>query len=639
MICPTSEDIVELLYHGSDQAGIDAFFEHAQNCEACRARLESISPPKLSGRGSLVTFSRMMQPPFEGGYAIVTAVEKFFRHQPWFHCVGELGAGAMGRVFECFDTRQNRLVAIKLINRDKATPGMISRISREARIQARFDHPHIVRLLESGFDHGFPYLVMEHVAGCNLREFLRDGQFSPKQAAFCLRQIAAGVAAAHAEGVLHRDLKPANILLEGCGGRNPPRSPNRMAVSDFVLKVTDFGLARMFEDENDQSSSMVVVGTPAYMSPEQVPGSMEKLSPASDIHALGVILYEMLTGLVPFFGDDNSEIFEAILNRVPMSPRELRSGIPRHLETICLKCLEKQPRSRYATAEALVADLDRFLADLPIQARPVGLRQKTWRWIWANPLPAFSVLALVASIVSLLAGESYYASNQNQLRVQAVQDRETARHNEAVATARAAMLRDKYFEELNIVRQLYHDVHNHKESGYNKQDMDSLYFKITEIRFKKAIQMISLPEMLAQRSELLVESFYLVGLKLQTTDQEMARPYFEEAVRRAAEIKSIGPMTDYGRFCAINSLNYLGVFRHQRHDFHGSLGLFKRGWDDYRALPGESPVNARLKKFSLIIGRNYLEMLEELHLNQQADSIRQEIIRIEALPVVHPNDI
>ena len=268
-------------------------------------------------------------------------------------------------------------------------PGLFSseadrrRLRGEAEAVARLQHPNVVQLFEIGEADGSPYLVLEYVSGGTLASYLAGRPQPPKVAAALVMGLARAVHAAHQQQIIHRDLKPANILLHrdpAASGASRPeetaRGPRRLSSFD-VLKITDFGLAKRL-DRTVSGLTQTLSGTPAYMSPEQVPERAGEppatpITPATDVYALGVILYEMLTGRPPFLGTDWVATLLQVVRRAPVPPRELQPGTPRDLQTICLKCLEKEPGKRYATADELADDLGRFLDHEPIRARPVGL--------------------------------------------------------------------------------------------------------------------------------------------------------------------------------------------------------------------------------------------------------------------------
>jgi serine/threonine protein kinase len=274
---------------------------------------------------------------------------------PGYDLVRELGRGGMGVVFQARHQPTGRTVALKLIrNASLATPRELARFRIEAEAAARLDHPNVVRILEVGEHRGGPYIAMEFVAGGTLERFL-DGKPQPAAvAARLVHTLANAIQHAHDHNVIHRDLKPANILLES---------------SALVPKVSDFGLAKRLDtDSTALTHDGAVLGTPSYMAPEQAAGKLRDIGPATDVHALGAILYEMLTGRPPFRGDSWNQTIDQVVNAEPTPPARLAAGVPPDLETVCLKCLEKEPAKRYGAARELAEELERYLADRPVAA-------------------------------------------------------------------------------------------------------------------------------------------------------------------------------------------------------------------------------------------------------------------------------
>lgn len=297
---------------------------------------------------------------------------------PGYEILGELGRGGMGVIYKARQLQPRRLVALKMILAgEHASSEALARFRREAEAVARLAHPHIVPIHEVGEHHGRPYLVLEYVEGGSLGQKLSDGPLPPRQAAALLAQLADTVHFAHGKGVIHRDLKPANILLVPSAGADPPGIP----------KIADFGLAKQLEGVmsiagvGPRTQSGAILGTPGYMAPEQAGGKRGPIGPAVDVHALGAILYECLTGRPPFQAETMIDTILQVLDTEPPPPRLLKPDCPRDLETICLKCLEKDPQQRYATAGALADDLRRWLRDEPIACRPPGRVERLGRWL------------------------------------------------------------------------------------------------------------------------------------------------------------------------------------------------------------------------------------------------------------------
>jgi tetratricopeptide (TPR) repeat protein len=353
-----------------------------------------------------------------------------------------LGKGGMGVVFQAEDPRLKRLVALKLILDDRyADPQYLARFRREGEALAHLRHPHIVQIHEVGEHRGRPYFALEYVEGGNLAQRL-GGQPQPFRASATLvATLARAVQHAHEQGLVHRDLKPANVLLQG-----DPAQPVDLA--DCTPKIADFGLARRLDDEG-LTQPGDLLGTPGYMAPELTYGHGQGADSGSrvDVYSLGAILYELLTGRPPFRGGTVLETLQQTRESDPPPPRSLRPGVPRDLETISLKCLAREPERRYASAQSLADDLERWLAGKPIQARHVSPMERALRWCRRKPLvaglgaaAALLLLAVVAgSVVSglLIWIEQQKTANALQQEEQQRQDAVAARREAEDHLARA----------------------------------------------------------------------------------------------------------------------------------------------------------------------------------------------------------
>jgi WD40 repeat protein len=323
---------------------------------------------------------------------------------PGYEILSVLGRGGMGVVYRARHLALGRTVALKMILAGgHAGPDDLARFKLEAEAAAQLQHPGVVQVFEVGEHAGRPYCALEYVEGGSLAELLLKGPLPPRRAAEVVEALAQALQLAHARNVIHRDLKPANVLLTGAG----------------TPKVTDFGLARRLDAEVGHTQTGALLGTPGYMAPEQAAGQVRAVGPAADIHALGAILYECLTGRPPFHGATLLETLEQVSTREPAPPRSLVPAIPRDMETICLKCLRKEPERRYPSAADLAADLARFLAGEPVTARPVGFAERTA--MWARRRPAVAVLlgvtslALLLLIAGLATGVRLLADRQSRL--------------------------------------------------------------------------------------------------------------------------------------------------------------------------------------------------------------------------------
>jgi eukaryotic-like serine/threonine-protein kinase len=348
---------------------------------------------------------------------------------PGYEVHALLGRGGMGLVYKARHVPLNRLVALKmLIAGAYAGPQERARFQREAEAVASLRHANIVQVYDVGDHKGLPYFTMEFLEGGSLAHALAGTPQPVRQATALLATLADAVQAAHQAGIVHRDLKPANILL----------------TADGTPKIADFGLARHFDGEPALTLSGARLGTPSYMAPEQALGKTATIGPASDVYSLGAVLYEMLTGRPPFRGETVAETERQVIAEDPVPPSRLNPKLAHDLQTICLKCLHKDPQRRYATAAALAEDLKRFQRDEPIAARPAGSLERTAKWVRRHPTQS---AMLVASLVLalLLVGASLWLAVQQSHRRDGVEaelkDLAGLQESARWAEARAALKR------------------------------------------------------------------------------------------------------------------------------------------------------------------------------------------------------
>lgn len=366
----------------------------------------------------------------------------------------ELARGGMGVVFLARQRRLNRLVALKMIlSGTLASEQDVKRFHTEAESAAKLEHVGIVPIYEVGEVDGQHYYSMGYVDGPSLSQRLHEGPLSSRDAAELMIAIADAVQYAHDRGVIHRDLKPANVLLaaspsigssasgsdsktgsaarsksgvvanqRSSSGTGSGRQRDARSKLNLVPKITDFGLAKqMSEDRSGVTASGAVIGTPSYMSPEQAAGRTNEVNASTDIYALGAILYEILTGRPPFRAPSIVQTLKQVIEQEPVKPRLIDSQINRDLETICLKCLEKSPHRRYATAADMADDLRRFINDEPVRARPVGLPMRLWRWCRRNPYLVGSISAAVFAVGAISVALSARQAADRATRLQEFQ--------------------------------------------------------------------------------------------------------------------------------------------------------------------------------------------------------------------------
>jgi formylglycine-generating enzyme required for sulfatase activity len=318
-----------------------------------------------------------------------------------YEVLGLLGRGGMGVVYKARQVGLDRLVALKMILYGQhATPEDLERFHTEAQAVARLQHLHIVQVHEVGEYQGLPYFSMEFCPGGSLADQLDGTPWEARRAAALVEALARAVNAAHQARVIHRDLKPANVLL----------------AADGTPKVTDFGLAKRLDVEARLTQSGAIVGTPSYMAPEQAGGKATQIGPATDVYALGAILYELLTGRPPFKAATAMDTVLQLLSEEPVPVRRLQPQVPRDLETICHHCLEKDPAKRYASAQTLAEDLRRFQAGEPIAARPAGQLERAAKWVRRRPTAAALVGLTVLMLAGVVAGVLTFAWQAEQGR-------------------------------------------------------------------------------------------------------------------------------------------------------------------------------------------------------------------------------
>ena len=305
-----------------------------------------------------------------------------------YELLEEVARGGMGVVYRARQLSLNRIVAVKVVLHGPfSSPEFVRRFRNEAEATAKLRHPHIVSVFEVGEYNGHHFLSMEFVEGRNLAELIREQPLSALRAAGYVKTIAEAVNYAHQRGVLHRDLKPSNVLVD----------------IDDQPRVTDFGLAKILERDAGLTLTGEVLGSPNHMAPEQAAGDFSKSTARSDIYSIGSILYQLITSRAPFQGGTLGEILAQVQTAEPVPPRRLNPSIPVDLQSICLKCLQKEPARRYATALELAKDLGRFIELKPVSARPISLVERSWFWCRRRPLLAGLSLALALAILSGLA--------------------------------------------------------------------------------------------------------------------------------------------------------------------------------------------------------------------------------------------
>ena len=365
--CPFAATLARLGTDPFRDGTLSTLEGHIQGCPGCQAELDRLVRNDAAGELAL---PRLL--PGRNEWPKV----------PGFVIERELGRGSTGVVYLARQPSLSRLVALKVVRSGPSAGSReYARWLREGRSFSALRHENVVRLHDVGQAGGWLYLVLEYVPGGTLNDRL-DAPYAPRDAARLLEPIAGAVEAIHLAGLLHLDLKPSNILMDA-----PPGTPRERATP----RVGDFGLAYVWDDPDATANALGPIGplgTPRYMAPEQVGAGRETLGPAADVYGLGALLYHVMTGRPPFVAPSVAETLEQVRHQEPVPPRRLNPAIPRDLETICLKCLRKEPGQRYGSAQAVADELRRFLDGVAIAARPVSAPEKTWRWCRRRPAVA-----------------------------------------------------------------------------------------------------------------------------------------------------------------------------------------------------------------------------------------------------------
>lgn len=382
---PTCEEYVNRFPHFEHQ--LRTHFEHASPSTVDQAAvptraLDARPTPQIMPHGMATAAPRSMQ-----DYLIEAT----------------LGRGGMGVVYKAFQRSLNRYVALKMILGGlHAGSEELTRFRLEAEASARLQHPNIVQIYEIGEEDGRPFFCLEYIDGGSLAQKLDGTPQNPRSTAHLVEQLARAMHHAHERGVVHRDLKPGNILLA-------KPAPGATADSYGVPKITDFGLAKRLDVDQGQTNTGAILGTPSYMAPEQASGNTKSVGPGADIFALGAILYDMLTGRPPFKGSTLADTLQMVQDADPVAVVRLQPKTPRDLETICLKCLQKEPEKRYSSAQALADDLRRFLNGEPVQARPTPIWERGWKWAKRRPALAALYGVSAAAVLLLMVGGWIYS--------------------------------------------------------------------------------------------------------------------------------------------------------------------------------------------------------------------------------------
>ena len=408
MIMPTNERIDEWMLRweaarqqGTDLSAEELCAEGPHLLEELQKRLRAVLAMEQVLGVTAHDPHRTMAAPFEEAALEPDLLPRI----PGYEIIRIIDQGGMGVVYEARQLKPNRTVALKMISGLHLRPKHRARFHTEAEAAARLQHPNFVQIFEVGEVNGRPFFSMEYVDGGSVAELLTRNPPSARHAAELVETLALAVHAAHERGIVHRDLKPSNVML----------------TADGTPKIADFGLAKRLDDDSGHTHTGEILGTPSYMAPEQAEGKKDQIGPATDVYALGAILYELLSGKPPFQGASPMDSLRMVVSQEPIAPSHWVALVPRDLEAICLKCLEKVPSQRYATAQALADDLRRYLNGQPVIARRIGPVQRAWKAIRRHPQGVVLVVTLgLLAVIPVFFLIDFYRT-QREIRLKALE--------------------------------------------------------------------------------------------------------------------------------------------------------------------------------------------------------------------------
>jgi tetratricopeptide (TPR) repeat protein/tRNA A-37 threonylcarbamoyl transferase component Bud32 len=545
---------------------------------------------------------------------------------PGYEILGELGRGGMGVVYRARQLRLNRVVALKMILAgDHAAPEAAVRFLGEAEAVARLHHPNVVQVHALGDHEGNPYFEMEYVPGGSLADRLDGTPRPPRESARLIETLARAIHEVHRLGIVHRDLKPANVLL----------------AADGIPKVADFGLAKWLDVESGLTRTDHILGSPSYMAPEQAGGGVGPVGPAADVYALGAILYELLTGRPPFRAATALETLEQVKSVEPVAPGRLRPGLPRDLETICLKCLRKEPARRYESASELAEDLRRFGTREPIRARPVGALERAWRWCRREPVRAGLAAGLVLTLLGGLAGvatqwrraeenvyrqrEANRALGEAYLALREANDREGAARRRAQEQFDAAMKAIRASENLAYGATLRREAH-----------LDGLRRELlqTALGFYRELQeSLESDASLEARSQLYAAYSRVASISKEFGLYDEALTTYRRALALAEQMAAVAPADTKFRAARAQCLEWIGGVLNLTGHPAEALRSFEQAREILEPLARDDPVDLRRQEelswllANIAVSQNRLgRRADAIRLHEQVLGIREALV-------------
>ena len=612
----TDDEIASAVAGTLDDVRAGLLFEHLPDCAACQARMhhENIAfksrrhvaqPGKDESDEAIMAFLSRVQinPPSVAEYKPGELIDQY-------KVISRIGKGGSSVVYLCLDPALGRQVALKVLTQPFLSRSLRERHEREARTLARLDHPWIVKAHEINSQHFPPYIVMEYVAGGSSSRLVATRPISPDSAARLVAGVADAVQHAHDHGIMHRDIKPSNLLVVG------QFDPERGISPELTLKVSDFGLARTMSDNSALTSTDNIIGTPAYMSPEQARGSQKEIRPVSDVYSIGIVLYEYLIGRPPLVAENAVTTLRLVNEVDPVAPRLIRPGIPRDLDTICLKCLRKNKEERYAFARELAEDLRRFLEGRPIIARPIGPLNRVYRWARRKPGLAAAISVSLALATALVSVSFMFGIMQGRLLNQAEQNASLFRE----AARRAA-------EESDFSRNLFIASVRNSE-GFLKEakalksleDLPAVTDKIAgfnKIFLEEYIKRMQQPE--ALRAEAF-ESFFRDAVAFRELGHaEVADKMLQQLIDQSLKLAPEHPDYHTARIVAIKSISSMAYTHRQQGRNSQARAMLEKYVNNFQANFSRLDVSLNDLLISRAYLDTYIDSLRDDGQNQRAD--------------------
>lgn len=541
--------------------------EHLQTCQHCQTQLEQLTDPATMTEVSGLLHSLSGVAPLPGNMQqelVHSIIGEYSSKHPaeerakpvieGYDVQEILGAGSSGIVYRAYDRKLDRTVAIKVL-RENATSVQRQRFYQEGKALAALHHLNVASIIEVGESAGHTYLVLEYVAGGSLASYLAGNPQSVRSTVLLLQQLAVAIKKAHDAGIIHRDLKPGNILLDPHYG-----SAETTGLDRFIPKIIDFGIAKSLDADEDFTKTRDFLGTPSYMAPEQITNTRKTVDQRTDVYALGILLYEMLTGRPPFRAVSPIDTMLQIKHDEPVPPSRLVPKLPLDVENICLKCIEKDPAKRYAGADLLAEDLGRYLIGQPVQARPISRLARLWRWSKRNPGWALATMLLFLILLASATVGPLLAHREHMLR------EEAASH-----ATQAAYERNRAHQHLNMAGQALDEMLERVLSNLRLQD--SAFDDVQRSLVSFAVPFLedfvqeddSSDTMQLRQARSLLQ---LAMVQVKTKDIDKAQATYERSLQLLSKLKPSATLPQESLLKSLSSANmeygrFLAIHRHQ----------------------------------------------------------------------------